>query len=204
MSTTIPVRVDNISFFEQQKPSHSVALFTDKDKETKPGLLRTSLEKVTGFMQQFSVVQVASSKTRKVSQFLVFFCIACALFLFALSSLPMILIFPEKFALLFSLASIALHVALSCLKENLEEYLKALVADKDYSTVSTVYGVSLLFTLYSSLYLGSYVVVLVACGLQMASVAWLMFSMFPRGSNGVLTIVRLGLRVCPGSSILQV
>lgn len=204
MSATITDRVDNISFFEQDKPSHTTSLFTDKTKETKPGILKNSLEKVTNFMQQFQVVQAASTKTRKISQFLIFFCISCALFLFALSSLPMILIFPEKFALLFSLASIALHVALSCLKENFEEYLKALVADKDYSTVSTVYGISLMFTLYASIYLGSYVVVLVSCGLQMASVAWLMFAMFPRGSNGVLTVVKLGLRVCPGGNVFQV
>ena len=208
MATTITPRVDHISYFEPEKISHKTSLVTQDgngDKSEKPRWNLKPLEKIKDFAISFTLVQAATSKTKRLSQFLIFFCISCTLFLFSLSSLPVVLIFPEKFALLFSLASVSLHISLSCLKENFEEYLKSISSNQDYSTVSVVYIFSLLFTIYSSIYLGSYIVVLASCGLQMASVAWLMYSMFPRSSQGVLTILKLGLKVCPsGKSILPI
>jgi hypothetical protein len=207
MAATIESRVDNIAYFEPEKVSHKTALFNEKSSEQ--ALKRSwnfeSLSKIKDFAVGFTIIQSATSKTKRLGQFFVLFCMSFTLFLFALSSLPMILIFPEKFALLFSLASVFLHLALSCLKENMGEYIKSLLANEDYSTVAAVYLGSLSFTIYASVYLGNYVVILAACGLQMASIAWLMFSLFPRGSQGILTVLKLGMKVCPsGKSLLPI
>lgn len=164
-----------------------------------------ALQKVAATLGPLSFVQAAATKTSRIKNFVLFSMLATVLFLFALSSLPVILVFPEKFAMLFSLASLVMHLALSYLKPSLEEYFQALVSNKDYSTITMMYFVSLFFTLYSSVYLGNYVIVLAACGLQMVAITWYLFTMFPRGSQGVLFFLRYTFKICScGKSTLPI
>jgi len=115
-----------------------------------------------------------------------------------------ILLFPQKFALLFSLASLVMQVGLSYLKNSFIEYVQALFS-KENSIVSGMYFASMFFTLYAAGVLGSYVIVLVACGVQGFSILWYIFSMFPGGKNGFLSLFKYALRLCPcGEGILPI
>jgi hypothetical protein len=203
----IAAGIDNISFFSEEKITNKTQLFDsiDEPREQKPGLLKSSLFKLASFITPFSIIQSAANKTSRFKNFFLFSFLAAFFFIFAITSLPMVLIFPEKFAMFFSIASLIMHLALSYLKPSFEEYMKALVSNNDYSTISTVYLVSLFFTLYASVYLGNYIIVLAACGLQMFSIGWFLVTMFPRGSQGILTVFRYSLKLCPcGKDLMPV
>ena len=162
------------------------------------------LAKVQSTLAPISFIQAAATKTSRLKNFFLFAALSFFLFIVSLSSLPVILIFPEKFALVFSIASIVMHVALSYLKPSSEEYFQALVSNKDYSTISLLYFFSLFFTIYSALYLGSYVIVLASCCLQLFTISWYLFTMFPKSSQGVLTVFKYTLKICPGKSFLPI
>ena len=198
--------LDNIVLFDD-KVTNTTKLFTEDDQSTdkKPGFLRNAISRVQATLAPIPFISAAVNKTSRIKNFFLFSILAFILFIFSLSCLPMILIFPEKFALVFSLASLVMHVALSYLKPSTEEYIQALVSNKDYTTVSTLYFVSMFFTIYSSIYLGSYIVVLAACGMQMFTISWYLFTMFPRGSQGVLTFLKYSFKICScGKSILPI
>jgi hypothetical protein len=89
-----------------------------------------------------------------------------------------------------------MQVALSYLKNSFWEYLQALFS-KENTIVSGLYFGSLFFTLYAAGILGNYLIVVVACGIQGFAILWYIFSMFPGGKNGFLSLFKYSLRLCP-------
>jgi Got1/Sft2-like family len=200
------IKVSDFSLIPETSVNNTTRLVEgDAPQEyKKAGTLRSVLHRVKSSVVPMSFIKSAALKTSRLKNFFILSCFAFVLFVLALSSLPMILIFPEKFALFFSLGSLVMHLALSNLKPSTEEYLKALVSNNEYSTICTMYFVSLFMTLYSAIYLGSYVIVIAACGLQMFSLGWLLFTMFPRGTQGALTVLKYTLKICPGKSLIPI
>ena len=198
--------LDNITLFDDQVRNTTKLVLDDSETaSSRPGMISKAFGKLQSVLGPLNFVKAAATKTSRIKNFVLFLMLACVLFLFALSSLPMVLMYPENFALLFSLASLVMHLAMSYLKPSTEEYIQALVSNKEFSTITTLYFVSLFFTVYSSAYLRSYVIVLAACGMQMATVTWYLFTMFPRGSQGFLTAIRYSLKICPcGPSTLPI
>jgi hypothetical protein len=74
--------------------------------------------------------------------------------------LPMILLFPQKFALMFSVGSLCLHAALSYLKSSPLDYIWHLLKERTW--VSSAYMFSLLYTIYAAIVLRSYIMVIIA------------------------------------------
>ena len=151
-----------------------------------------------------NIFSSAAERTARLKNFFILSGISLLLFIFSFSFLPIILLFPQKFALLFSLGSLVMQVALSYLKQSAWDYVQALFS-KENSLVSGLYFLSMFFTIYAAGVLGSYIIVLVACGIQIFAILWYIFSMFPGGKSGFLTIIKYSLRICPcGDSLLPI
>ena len=151
-----------------------------------------------------SIISGAAERTARLKNFFILGAVSVLLFIFSFTFLPMILLFPQKFALLFSLGSLVMQVALSYLKPSGWEYIQALFS-KDNSVVSGLYFASMFFTLYAAGIMGNYIIVLVACGIQSFAILWYIFSMFPGGKSGFLSIAKYSLRLCPcGDSLLPI
>lgn len=131
-------------------------------------------------------------------KFFFLYMLLAALCLFGSSFfLPMVLLFPEKFSMLFSLSGICVHVAMSYLRVRQTDYLYDLCR-RDNFPLSACYFGSIVLTLYFSLVSKSYVMVLFCTGIQAICVLWFFFSLFPGGTTGLKAVFRYGLRlICP-------
>lgn len=153
------------------------------------------------------MLQNAANRTARLKHFFIFIFVSIGLFIGSFTFLPMVLIFPQKFALLFSLASLTMQVALSYLKPTAWDYAKTLFSGKQNIIVSLFYLFSVFWTIYSAAIIGSYVMVCVSATIQFLAIFWYLFSMFPGGYSGFLNILRYGFKFCPcfsGDSLLPI
>ena len=112
---------------------------------------------------------------------------AAALFLLmALFSLPMVVVSPQKFTLLFTFAMIAILTGLGFLNGP-QSYLKKLTIKKNRVKTGVLLG-SMLFSLYFALISGSYLLSLFFCFLQLNAVVLFFFNTFPFGWNTVKNV----------------
>jgi len=208
MSHNFESVLDNLSFYQTDKKAQEGwwnSWWTSVDKEQKSFISGVSNSFQRSTSAGVSLFQSASNRTARYKNFFVFLLISAALFVGAFMFLPVVLIFPQKFALMFSLGSLCMHVAMSYLKASMYDYVKALFSNKDNTIVSGVYFGSLIWTIYSAAILGSYIWVFITSGLQLLSLVWFVFSLFPGGTQGFLNMAKYGLRLCPcfpGESLL--
>ena len=192
--------LDNLSFYQTTKEQKSswLSKMWGSDNPSENSSFISSVSSTLGkqSIPGLSILSSAAERTSRLKNFFVLLIVSVLLFLFAFSFLPVILLFPQKFALLFSLASLVMQVALSYLKSSFMEYLQALFS-KENAVVSGVYFGSMVFTLYAAGVLGSYLIVVVACAVQGFAIMWYVFSMFPGGKTGFLSLFKYGLRLCP-------
>mmetsp|Transcript_20211 Transcript_20211/g.20230 ORF Transcript_20211/g.20230 Transcript_20211/m.20230 type:complete len:156 (-) Transcript_20211:32-499(-) len=152
-----------------------------------------------------NVINNATQRTARLKYFFIFISLSIGLFVGSFTFLPMVLLFPQKFALLFSLASLTMQIALSYLKPTVWDYIKALFSSKENLVVSFVYFFSILWTIYAAAILGSYIMVCISAIIQMFAIGWYIFSMFPGGYSGFLNLLKYGCKLCPcfsGDSLL--
>ena len=197
--------LDNLSFYQTSKEKEASWLSkmwkSNKAPESSGFIstLSSSIKKTS--TSGLSMVNAAADRTARLKNFFILGAVSLLLFIFSFSFLPIILLFPQKFALLFSLGSLVMQVALSYLKPSVWEYVKALFS-KDNTIVSGLYFASLFFTIYAAGVMGSYIIVLIACGIQALAILWYIFSMFPGGRSGFLTILKYSMRICPCADTL--
>lgn len=192
--------LDNLSFYQTTKEQKSSWLSkmwnSDNPSENSSFISSVSSTLSKKSIPGLNILNSAAERTSRLKNFFILLFVAGFLFVFAFSFLPVILLFPQKFALLFSLASLVMQVALSYLKNSFVEYLQALFS-KENAIVSGVYFASMFFTLYAAGVLGSYLIVIVACAVQGFAILWYVFSMFPGGKTGFLSLFKYGMRLCP-------
>lgn len=200
--------LDNLSFYQTSKEQNS-SWFSKIWKSESPTENTSFIKSVSTAISNkktagLSIFSSAAERTARLKNFFILLFVSILLFAFAFSFLPVVLLFPQKFALLFSLASLVMQVGLSYLKNSFTEYIQALFS-KENSIVSGLYFASMFFTLYAAGVLGSYLIVLIACGVQGFSILWYIFSMFPGGKTGFLTLFKYFLRLCPcGEGLLPI
>lgn len=105
---------------------------------------------------------MAASAGSRMKYFVILMAIAAVLFFGAFMFLPVILLVPQKFALMFSLGSICMHAAMSYLKSSPMEYMWHLLRERFW--VTSIYIFCLLYTIYAAVVLGSYIWVVIAAG----------------------------------------
>ena len=102
-----------------------------------------------------------------------------ALVIMSLIFLPLVVIYPQKFCVLFSLGSLIITISLAFLQTPLE-YVKSLFTGKN-AIFSTCYIAALLLSLYAALIKQKYLMTLAAIGFQLVALIYLMASKFPNG-----------------------
>lgn len=150
----------------------------------------------TSFSALRHVYDGSANTGRRLKFFFLFLAIATVCLVGAFMFLPVVLLFPQKFGLLFSLGSICVHVALSYLKSGPMEYLWGLISSKDTFLLSFIYFGSLYGTVWAAVVWGSYLWVLGFTTLQAGSIVWFFFSLFPGGTEGLKTVMGYGLGLC--------
>lgn len=150
----------------------------------------------SGFSALRSVYDGSANTGRRLKFFFLFLAIAIVCLVSAFMFLPVVLLFPQKFGLMFSLGSICVHVSLSYLRSGPLEYLWGLISSKDTFLLSFIYFGSLYGTVWAAVVWGSYLWVLGFTSLQAGSIVWFFFSLFPGGTEGLKTVMNYGLGLC--------
>jgi hypothetical protein len=110
------------------------------------------------------ILSKISDRADYVKAFITF--AASGLFLFlSLLTLPMVIVSPQKFTMLFTLAMISLLFALAFLNGPLS-YVKKMTTDRKNLIASSVMVVSIVFSLYFSVISSSYLLSLLFCFLE--------------------------------------
>mmetsp|Transcript_38643 Transcript_38643/g.37001 ORF Transcript_38643/g.37001 Transcript_38643/m.37001 type:complete len:160 (-) Transcript_38643:52-531(-) len=111
------------------------------------------------------------------------FMIAGLFLLMSLLSLPMLIVSPTKFTLLFTISMIATLVGLAFMNGP-QSYLKKLTIKKNRIATGVLLG-SILLSLYFSIISGSYLLSLLFCFIQFNAVLLYFFNTFPFGWNAI-------------------
>ncbi|KAK9867185.1 hypothetical protein WJX84_003717 [Apatococcus fuscideae] len=114
---------------------------------------------------------------------LVFLVIAFSLFL------PVIILAPNKFAISFTIASGFIMAALTALKGWRQQLQHMMTQER--LPFTAVYMGSMGGTLYAAMYMHSYIMSLLFCGIQVLALVYYVASYFPGGSAGVKFIMSL-------------
>lgn len=148
--------------------------------EGNKGAFSTLLDSIKSKLVIGAVVnETLQSKSYK--WFLITLFTGLALLFFSLLFLPLVVIYPQKFCVLFSLGSLIITISFAFLQSPIE-YVKSLFAGKN-AIFSGCYIAALLFSLYAALIKQKYFMTLVATGCQLAALIYLIASRFPNGMH---------------------
>eukprot|EP00389_Voromonas_pontica_P015710 GDKH01024521.1.p1 GENE.GDKH01024521.1~~GDKH01024521.1.p1 ORF type:complete len:250 (-),score=36.40 GDKH01024521.1:239-988(-) len=135
-------------------------------------------------------VQEVAYTRERLALFAMFSAGGALLIFLAFLFLPMVVLAPSKFALLFTLGSLCLMFSFSTLKGH-----KAFIGhmmSREKLTFSSTYILSLLLTLWATLGAKSYILTLVFSGIQMFALAYFTLSYIPGGVRFMNVLSSLG------------
>lgn len=191
---------ENQSFLRRWVPFLGKPQAKPKEPESKSliNTITTSIKSGTGssFASLRNVYQGTVNTGRRLKFFFLFLFLALVFLFGSTFFLPMVLLVPQKFGLMFSLGGVCVHVALSYLKNTQWDYIKQLFSTWDSALLSGIYFASLLGTIWSAVVWGSYIWVLVCTTVQGGAIVWFFFSLFPGGTTGLRKVMSYGLRLC--------
>jgi hypothetical protein len=207
--------VSGLSFFTSQTPLETQEkesiwrrwvpfMGRNKEERTDPegksllNVITTSIKSGTG--SSLSALRNAYEGTatagRRLKYFFLFLFLGALFLCGSTLFLPMVLLMPQKFGLMFSLGGVCVHVALSYLKSSQWEYMKQLCGSTDSTLLSVAYFGSLFGTIWSAVVKGSYIGVIACTAVQGGAIVWFFFSLFPGGTTGLKKVMGYGLRLC--------
>ena len=143
-----------------------------------------------------TVLNGAVSRASRLKHFFLFLALSVVLFIGSFMFLPMVLIFPQKFALLFSLGSICIQVSFSYLRSSGWEYAKYLFSSRDNAALTGLYFFTLFWTVYAAMISQSYIQVIIATITQLFIILYFLFSLVPGGTSGLISMFKYGLKMC--------
>lgn len=115
--------------------------------------------------------------------FFVLFGAGAAILALSTMFIPMVVVAPQQFSLIFTLGNVCILLSFSVLRGHVE-FMKYMF-DRSRIGVSGTYTISLLGTLLSSLYFGSYALTVVFAGVQVYALAWMLVSYIPGGTKAL-------------------
>jgi len=119
-------------------------------------------------------------------------CLGSALMSLAFCFLPMIVLAPQKFALLFTLGSMFFLCSFSILKGH-KAFMRHLLS-RGRILFTTTYASSMVGTLWASLVYRSYVLALLFSVVQVCALAWFLFSYIPGGRRALSVFTGIAWR----------
>merc|ERR1719498_2047148 len=114
-------------------------------------------------------------------------CLACCF-------LPIIVLAPQKFALLYTLGSLCIMASFSILRGH-SAFIKYLLS-RSRALFSTTYVASMLGTLWASLVYRSQLLTVLFAVVQVVSLSWFPVSYIPGGRRILSLFTGMGFRIC--------
>ena len=200
MSSWISINVfDSPGTTPQADPEGNKTIFTlsflYKTVETK-GLLGSIADSVKSKLS-FATTVASTLYNKNYKYFVVAFGAGAVLIVLSFMFLPLVVLFPQKFCLFFSIGSLSILVSFAFLQDP-TEYLKSLFIGQN-AAFSICYIVSLIISLYASVIAKLYILTLLATALQVVSLVWFVCSKFPGGMQGISMINSCVVSVCKGA-----
>lgn len=166
-------------------------------------LQRMSPGGVQSSQSQSDTVIMGMGYQTRLKGFVATVVLAHVFFLLAFTiGLPVVLLRPHKFALLFTMGSISFMMSFSFLKGPVA-HLKSM-CQPEYLRFTSAYLASMLATLWAALVVRSYVLVVATSGAQFLALGYYMVSAIPGGPRGLEIAVRVfvrGMRLCIGACV---
>ena len=106
---------------------------------------------------------------------------------------PMLVLFPAKFAVCFSVGSVCSVCAVGALRGAQAQVAHMIAPER--LVLSLAYLGALLGTLYCSLVLHSYVLTILSSVAQAAALLYYQVSYFPYGAQGLKTVLSMGMHI---------
>lgn len=123
------------------------------------------------------------TRIQRLQVFMLLLLVSAAFFLLAFFMLPMVILFPAKFAMSFTIASILFMSAFAVLNGVRPTLSNLLHQDRVYFTGA--YVGSLLLTLYATFFASSYLLILLSAGTQVVALMWYGATYIPGGTQGM-------------------
>jgi hypothetical protein len=187
--------LNGLSFYDQAKSDFNDVGTSEIDAKSEGTSFFSSLGKKLSSLNPITPIRSAADRTVRLRWFFLFFLIAMGCFGMALMFLPIVLLFPAKFALMFSLGSVCMQVAMSYLKASFYEYLVSLFT-RNSLVLTALYFVSLAGCIWAALIQRSYLLVVFWTVIESGCILWYIFSFFPGGTTGLVKMVSYGCSMC--------
>ena len=169
-------------FGSSSESSSSPDVLPTQDEES-AGLMNWASAKITD--ARSSIDTIGQTKERfTIFSILAISGIVCMILAFTF--LPIIILSPHKFALLFTMGSGLILVSFSFLRGHIVLFKH--LASIERLPFSASYGVSLIGTLYCSLVMGSYLLTLVFSIIQVIALTYFLVSYIPGGTSALTFI----------------
>lgn len=139
-----------------------------------------------------SSVATLATSPMKLMQFAAVFMVGVFLIMLSCNFLPILLIAPQKFALLFTCGSMVMLSSFAVLTG--PQAFAIQLAQKDKLTFSGAYGVSLIGTLWATLFMRSYILTTLFAIVQAFALLYFLASYVPGGTTCLNAMGRLGRR----------
>jgi hypothetical protein len=156
---------------------------TGQQDEESAGLMNWASAKISS--AKSSVDDLANSRER-FTTFAILAGIGIVCMILAFTFLPIVIISPHKFALMFTLGSGLMILSFSFLRGH-SAFIKHL-SSMDRLPFSASYLTSLVGTLYCSLVMGSYILTLIFSLIQVVALAYFLVSYIPGGTSALTFI----------------
>mmetsp|Transcript_13252 Transcript_13252/g.24846 ORF Transcript_13252/g.24846 Transcript_13252/m.24846 type:complete len:211 (-) Transcript_13252:2155-2787(-) len=165
-----------------------------------------SVTKRLSSLNPMNSISSAAERTARLKWFFLFFFIAIGCFGVSFMFLPIVLLFPAKFALMFSLGSICMQAAMVYLKASFYDYLTSLFTRNSF-LLTLLYFVSLFGCIWAAVVQRSYLLVVFWTIIETGCIVYYIFSFFPGGTSGLAKLSSYGCSMmkavcCYGSKSL--
>ncbi|CAK9011527.1 unnamed protein product [Durusdinium trenchii] len=122
--------------------------------------------------------------------------LGCFLMSLAFFFLPMVVLAPQKFALLFTLGSLCFLGSFSALRGH-SAFLRHLLS-RSRLIFTLTYAMSMVGTLWASLVYRSYLLAIAFSAVQVSALSWFLVSYIPGGRRALGFVTGMAWRICKG------
>ena len=116
--------------------------------------------------------------------FVALFLIGCLFLFLASLFLPMIVVAPRKCANLINVGSIFILASFAVIRGAYEFIVRDLLCNKNKGFFAWVYLLSILFTIWSSMIIRSYILTIISLSIEVLCLIYFICSFFPYGATG--------------------
>lgn len=183
--------LNGLSFYTDSKHDFGDTVKSAWAAEPEEKSFLGSVSKRLSSLNPLTSINSAADRTARLKWFFLFFFIALGCFSVAFMFLPVVLLFPAKFALMFSLGSICMQASMVYLKASFYDYLSGFFT-LNALPLNLLYFISLIGCVWAAVVQRSYLLVILWTVCEGGCIVWYIFSFFPGGTSGLTKLTSYG------------